>query len=69
MGARGKIGRGGVAERLANPAFKMASAAMADEGLSSGSYSHFRLWSGEDQNISASIYPFKTKTTIEILIK
>ena len=33
MGARGKMGRGGVAERLANPAFKMASAAnMADEG-------------------------------------
>jgi hypothetical protein len=26
------MGRGGVAERLANPAFKMASAAMADEG-------------------------------------
>ena len=59
MAARGKMGRGGVAERLANPAFKMASAAMADEGLSSG----------EDYNISASIYPFKTKTTIEILIK
>ena len=33
MGARGKMGRGGVAERVANPAFKMASAAnMADEG-------------------------------------
>jgi hypothetical protein len=48
MGARGKMGREGIAERLANPAFKMASAAMADEGLSSGSYLHFRLWSGED---------------------
>jgi hypothetical protein len=48
MGARGKMGRVLVPERLANPAFKMASAAMADEGLSSGSYLHFRLWSGED---------------------
>jgi hypothetical protein len=31
-GAHRNLVRGGVAERLANPAFKMASAAMADEG-------------------------------------
>jgi hypothetical protein len=39
MGVRGKMGRGGVAERLANSAFKMGPAAMADEGLQSRLYS------------------------------
>ena len=32
MGARGKMGRREIAKRLANPAFKMASDVMADEG-------------------------------------
>ena len=32
MGARGRMGRREIAKRLANPAFKMASDVMADEG-------------------------------------
>ncbi len=32
MGARGKMGRGEIAKRPANPAFKMASDVMADDG-------------------------------------